>query len=1079
MVIKSSDTNLLSWNHALYLTERKMNSSIPEQDGERHVRQWCSRTGLTPELLLYRLKEDGLDYHAFQKILGGANEPIPYKEKEWLKILECIFSVDLSLTEEEIKRIDRSQSPFYPFMVPFMAWGKRKVLDQCQEWSKSRLELPFKTSELVSVLVRAVHQHIHTMAGRMLVYELNVARIHKKLKGDTPEARFESFVRENLQEKQGIYQLLREYPTLARLLAEGTNDLIFALLEAVGRFLEDHEAITHMFNGDFRELVDIDTKAGDQHNRGRSVMIFRFASGEQLVYKPRSLSTDIHFQQFLRWMNERGSQPAFRTLEILSRPDYGWEEWIEPKGCETRDQISRFYQRMGGYVAVLYLLYATDFHLENVIACGEYPFLVDVEALFQNMAPMKETEASALQNAAQILNQSVLRTGMLPVSLFKSGAFRGMEVSAIGGRAGQELPRPVYRYEHIRTDQMKLVQAKGFLKGGSNRPKLNGEEVRAELYIEELIEGFQQTYKLFIDYRAELMTEEGPLLSFADDPVRSVVRHTYNYATMLNASLHPNYLKEGLSRVQLFDFMWRAVEHQPSIAGLVPSETADMLRGDIPMFHSRANSRDLWDGRGKRIQDFYQQTALELVLERLRGFSLEDCKKQSHFIRMSMTTIAGRDISNSPTSLRAVSKTPRHPADRKQFLDAAVEIGKTLLDQAIWGEDGSDICWIGLGSDEWEQLMFTPMDASLYDGVLGMALFFAYLSQESGDPVFEEAARAAVRAAYRFWEADFTLPSISAFNGWAAGSYVLSHLALLWEEPELMDQALRLLQKIEPLIEQDTLYDLLAGSAGVIVVALRIYHLTKSKEALDIARKAGDHLLNKARNLKTGIGWAFEKEGCVPIGGLAHGAAGFSWALMELSKVSGDERFLEAAWQALAFERTLFEHETGNWADVRPDELKRSASTAAIKWCHGAAGIAMGRIKSYQLYPDDTIREEIEIALDTTLRNGFGVSHCLCHGDLGNIDTMLLAGELPGQESWKGTALACGTRVLQEAEMNGWICGIPHGLETPGLMTGLAGIGYGLLRLADPDAVPSILTLAGPTRKEKGEYNNGRYEIRF
>ncbi|GAA3334043.1 hypothetical protein GCM10020331_100460 [Ectobacillus funiculus] len=106
---------------------KKMNSSIPEQDGERHVRQWCSRTGLTPELLLYRLKEDGLDYHAFQKILGGANEPIPYKEKKnGLKSWNVFFSVDLSLTEEEIKRIDRSQSPFYPFMVPFMAWGKKE-----------------------------------------------------------------------------------------------------------------------------------------------------------------------------------------------------------------------------------------------------------------------------------------------------------------------------------------------------------------------------------------------------------------------------------------------------------------------------------------------------------------------------------------------------------------------------------------------------------------------------------------------------------------------------------------------------------------------------------------------------------------------------------------------------------------------------------------------------------------------------------------------------------------------------------------------------------------------------------------
>jgi lantibiotic modifying enzyme len=35
-------------------------------------------------------------------------------------------------------------------------------------------------------------------------------------------------------------------------------------------------------------------------------------------------------------------------------------------------------------------------------------------------------------------------------------------------------------------------------------------------------------------------------------------------------------------------------------------------------------------------------------------------------------------------------------------------------------------------------------------------------------------------------------------------------------------------------------------------------------------------------------------------------------------------------------------------------------------------------------------------------------------------------------------------------------------VESPGLMTGLAGIGYGLLRLAKPARVPSILTLEGP-----------------
>jgi lantibiotic modifying enzyme len=52
--------------------------------------------------------------------------------------------------------------------------------------------------------------------------------------------------------------------------------------------------------------------------------------------------------------------------------------------------------------------------------------------------------------------------------------------------------------------------------------------------------------------------------------------------------------------------------------------------------------------------------------------------------------------------------------------------------------------------------------------------------------------------------------------------------------------------------------------------------------------------------------------------------------------------------------------------------------------------------------------------------------------------------------------------ILENIERDGWQCGNPLGVETPGLMTGIAGIGYGLLRLADPDRVPSVLTLQPP-----------------
>jgi lantibiotic modifying enzyme len=45
-----------------------------------------------------------------------------------------------------------------------------------------------------------------------------------------------------------------------------------------------------------------------------------------------------------------------------------------------------------------------------------------------------------------------------------------------------------------------------------------------------------------------------------------------------------------------------------------------------------------------------------------------------------------------------------------------------------------------------------------------------------------------------------------------------------------------------------------------------------------------------------------------------------------------------------------------------------------------------------------------------------------------------------------------------------WICANPLGVESPGLMTGLAGIGYAFLRFADPARVPSVLALDGPVQ---------------
>ena len=111
-------------------------------------------------------------------------------------------------------------------------------------------------------------------------------------------------------------------------------------------------------------------------------------------------------------------------------------------------------------------------------------------------------------------------------------------------------------------------------------------------------------------------------------------------------------------------------------------------------------------------------------------------------------------------------------------------------------------------------------------------------------------------------------------------------------------------------------------------------------------------------------------------------------------------------------------------------------------------------------------RPHLEAAIAVTLNDGFGHSHSLCHGDLGNID-LLIEARLAGMPQVTDAVLEhYGTGVLEGIRQNGWICGTPKNVETPGLMSGLAGIGYGFLRLYDPQKIPSILLLDPPSFRE-------------
>src|SRR5262249_3005995 len=283
----------------------------------------------------------------------------------------------------------------------------------------------------------------------------------------------------------------------------------------LGRWSTDWPAIYRAFSPTQNPgtLVKIEGDAGDSHRGGRAVWILECLSGFKLVYKPKPLAVDQHFQAMLEWLNCHGLAAPFRSLQILDRGSYGWEEFLAPQECRTQEEIVRFYERSGGYLALLYGLAATDFHHQNVLAVGEHPILIDLEGLFHT-AGLEAASAEATEVAGQTFAESVLGSGLLPIPTWnerKNGAF---DLSGLGAEVDQQLPFRVPDWRELGTDQMQFVRRLEVGASTAHRPTLNGLATNPLDYLDAMEKGFQQVYRLLEGHREELMASGGLLDRF-------------------------------------------------------------------------------------------------------------------------------------------------------------------------------------------------------------------------------------------------------------------------------------------------------------------------------------------------------------------------------------------------------------------------------------------------------------------------------------------------------------------------------------------------------------------------------------
>lgn len=125
-------------------------------------------------------------------------------------------------------------------------------------------------------------------------------------------------------------------------------------------------------------------------------------------------------------------------------------------------------------------------------------------------------------------------------------------------------------------------------------------------------------------------------------------------------------------------------------------------------------------------------------------------------------------------------------------------------------------------------------------------------------------------------------------------------------------------------------------------------------------------------------------------------------------------------------------------------------------WCHGTPGIALARLRAYEMTGDERYEADAIAALKTTqgsiesALDSWAGNFSLCHGLAGNAEVLIYSAEILSAEREENiaTVLAVARTGVERYAANNsqWTCG-SHTGETPNLMLGTAGIGHYYLRL--------------------------------
>lgn len=861
---------------------------------------------------------------------------------------------------------------------------------------------------------------------------------------------YDKFINELLS--GGLKDFCLEYPVLAKHLSQTVCSWIDFMTELSAIIKKDYVEINRVFfSGNITgKILSIELGLSDNHNDNKTVTLITFENNQRIIFKPRNIGIEKAYYKLLTFLNTKNITCPHRILNLIDGITYGWIEFVEHLPCQNISQISDYYRRAGSLLCIVYIFSGSDFHLENIIANGDTPVLVDLEMLMTNQDLNKTQQLDDLIKK----EYSVLYTGLLPVFHINQNG-KVSDLSGLGGESSVETTFKEAVWKNINTDSMQVSFEHRYNRSYKNVVKLNENSVQALSFVDEIIRGFKNTYKIFESSKDVLLQKDGLINLFANQPLRYIFRQTQNYSQLLLNVLKPSFLQNGKTHQREIARLLSVLSNQtiPADASIIESECHAIQKLDIPYFSYLPTSKDLMLSPHKKITNYFYKTSFDELANSILNLNPENMHSQITVIKRSYETFNEINRSDSTYITKELSSLKASSFIQKT--------AKTIIERKL--ETPNSITWLQIQSLNSAIYTTSIMDSSLYNGTAGIAIFLSAMNKLTPSKDLHNMVHKILRPISNcLCNAHSIVPDkinlgIAAGLGGAIYSLVLAESLL--EEDTLYKDTKNIIAKISNrIIEQDKNFDIIGGSAGMILSLLALYQKTTDELALSTAVRCGNHLL-KNRSISN-IGLRAWKHGQIPaingqpLCGFSHGASGIAYALLKLYKSTHIKKFLDAAEEAILYEDGIFLVEQNLWPDLRKAYAENPNKQLFNAWCTGATGILLARIEALDLLYKKNMLTDIDRAINIILKTPSN-GNTLCCGTYGKIDVLLTAAK----------KLSRNDLVKEAVKLSSYKCSINSPSKTLldkdynwGFFQGISGIAYSMLRLTNIDALPSVLS---------------------